>query len=159
MASPQDIARELAELLPAHLADLALEVDDVAVHRSGRQRVLDVTLDADGGVDLDLVASASHRISQFLDDRDFMGPEPYVLEVSSRGVGTPLTKPAHWRRNVGRLVAVAGDSINATGRLTAFEDPIATLVIKGQTRTVDIGSISRAVVDVEFTRSHAQEGQ
>ena len=35
-----------------------------------------------------------------------LGDEPYTLEVSSPGVDRPLTLPRHWRRNVGRLVAV-----------------------------------------------------
>jgi ribosome maturation factor RimP len=63
-----------------------------------------------------------------------------------------LTKPVHWARNIGRLVNVAGDAINATGRITAFSDPDVTLDIGGKLRTVNIAGISRAHIEVEFKK-------
>jgi ribosome maturation factor RimP len=81
-----------------------------------------------------------------------MGDEPYVLEVGTRGVTKPLTKPVHWARNVGRLVNVAGDAINAVGRIVEFTDPDVTLDIKGKLRTLNIKEISRAHVEVEFKK-------
>ena len=47
-----------------------------------------------------------------------MGEQPYTLEVSSPGVGRPLTEPRHFRRNVGRLVTVHHDGGEVTGRVT-----------------------------------------
>jgi ribosome maturation factor RimP len=81
-----------------------------------------------------------------------MGNEPYVLEVGTRGVTKPLTKPVHWARNVGRLVNVAGDAINAVGRIVEFNDPDVTLDIKGKLRTLSIKEISRAHIEVEFKK-------
>ena len=81
-----------------------------------------------------------------------MGNAPYLLEVSTRGIGTPLSKPVHWRRNIGRLVTFTTGSNTASGRIMEFVDPSVVVNVKGQTRTLDISSISRAVIDVEFNR-------
>ncbi|NBO33062.1 MAG: ribosome maturation factor RimP, partial [Actinobacteria bacterium] len=101
---------ELTLLLEPVVHEFSFDLDDIEISRSGGQKILDVTIDGDNGVNLDEVAAVSHAISEFLDNSDAMGDEPYVLEVGTRGVTKPLTKPVHWARNVGRLVNVAGDA-------------------------------------------------
>jgi ribosome maturation factor RimP len=135
---------------------LGLDLDDAQLLRHGKQRVLEIILDADGGVDLDHVALASRAISEFLDQSNVMGESAYTLEVSSRGVGTPLTKPAHWRRNVGRLVKMTGDAIDVTGRILGFDDPQVTIAVGSTERTIDISTVSRATIEVEFSRKDDQ---
>jgi ribosome maturation factor RimP len=131
---------------------LGLEVDDLSLSGGGRQRVLEVTLDGDDGVTVEQVAVASQRISDYLDSSGVMGEQSYLLEVSSRGIGRPLVKPAHWRRNVGRLLSITDGTGTRTGRLLEFHDPIATVSVAGDEETFDISAVSRAVVEVEFTR-------
>lgn len=143
---------ELTLLLEPVVRTFSFDLDDVEISRSGGQRILDVTIDGDSGVNLDEVAEVSRAISEFLDTSDAMGDEPYVLEVGTRGVTKPLTKPVHWSRNVGRLVNVAGDAINAVGRILDFDEPNVTLDIKGKPRTLNINEISRAHIEVEFKK-------
>jgi len=143
---------ELTELLDPVVSAFAFDLDDIEITRSGGQRILDVTIDGDSGVNLDEVAEVSRAISEFLDNSDAMGDEPYVLEVGTRGVTKPLTKPIHWKRNIGRLVNVAGDAINAVGRIVEFDEPNVTLDIKGKSRIISINEISRAHIEVEFKK-------
>ena len=143
---------ELTLLLEPVVRTFSFDLDDVEISRSGGQRILDVTIDGDSGVNLDEVAEVSRAISEFLDTTDAMGDEPYVLEVGTRGVTKPLTKPVHWSRNIGRLVNVAGDAINAVGRILDFEEPNVTLDIKGKPRTLNINEISRAHIEIEFKK-------
>ena len=150
---------ELTELLDPVVSAFSFDLDDVEITRSGGQRILDVTIDGDSGVNLDEVAEVSRAISEFLDNSNVMGDEPYVLEVGTRGVTKPLTKPVHWARNVGRLVNVAGDAINAIGRIVEFTDPDVTLDIKGKLRTLNIKEISRAHVEVEFKKMPKDEAE
>ena len=91
---------ELTELLEPVVSAFSFDLDDIEVVRSGGQKILDVTIDGDSGVNLDEVAEVSRAISEFLDQSDAMGEEAYVLEVGTRGVTKPLTKPVHWTRNV-----------------------------------------------------------
>lgn len=140
------------ELTPI-VAALGLEIDDVNVSKAGNRRVLAISLDRDGGLDLDLVADASRAISEHLDDSDVMGSAPYVLEVSSRGIDKPLTTAAHWRRNIGRLVKIVGGSVDVVGRIVSSDDAAVVLNVKGQMRTIEFASISKALVQVEFNRA------
>lgn len=143
---------ELTLLLEPVVSTFSFDLDDIEITRSGGQKILDVTIDGDSGVNLDEVAAVSRAISEFLDNSDAMGDEPYVLEVGTRGVNKPLTKPVHWARNVGRLVNVAGDAINAVGRIVDFTDPNVTLDIKGKLKTLSIADISRAHIEIEFKK-------
>ena len=88
------------------LADMGVDLEDVEVVKAGRRHVVRVVVDRDGGVDLDLVASVSQRVSELLDAPPLSDqlPGPFVLEVTSPGVDRPLTEPRHWRRARGRLV-------------------------------------------------------
>jgi ribosome maturation factor RimP len=148
-------ASELIELLTPVVNSFSLDLDDLSISKSGNQRIIDVTVDGDAGVNLDEVAEVSRAISATLDTTNAMGDEPYVLEVGTRGISSPLTKPVHWSRNVGRLVNVAGDAINAVGRITDFNDPEVTLDIKGKLRKISIAEISRAHIEVEFKKMPA----
>jgi ribosome maturation factor RimP len=145
-------ASELIEQLTPVVNAFSLDLDDVTISKSGSQRVVDVTVDGDAGVNLDEVAAVSRAISEFLDASDTMGDAPYLLEVGTRGVSSPLTKPAHWARNIGRLVNVAGDAINVTGRITAFENPNVTISVSDKERIINIAEISRAHIEVEFKK-------
>lgn len=150
---------ELTLLLEPVVDTFSFDLDEVEISRSGGQRILDVTIDGDSGVNLDEVAAVSRAISEFLDNSDFMGDEPYVLEVGTRGVTKPLTKPVHWARNIGRLVNVAGDAINAVGRIVEFSDPDVTLDIKGKLRTLSINEISRANIEIEFKKMPKEDAE
>ena len=150
---------ELTLLLGPVVNTFPFDLDEIEITRSGGQRILDVTIDGDSGVNLDEVAAVSRAISEFLDNSDAMGDEPYVLEVGTRGVTKPLTKPVHWARNVGRLVNVAGDAINAVGRIVEFSDPVVTLDIKGKLRAISIQEISRANIEIEFKKMPKEDAE
>lgn len=145
----------LAEIEPI-AAQFGLDVDELRLTKAGKRRVLEIVLDGDDGVDLDVVAQVSRAVSAHLDESNIMGEMPYLLEVGSRGVGRPLTKPAHWSRNVGRLVHAVGDAIDVTGRIVEFHDPQVTLDVDGNVQVVDYTTISRALIEVEFNRKDSE---
>jgi ribosome maturation factor RimP len=145
------------ELLAPVVAAVGLEVEDVELRTIGRRLVVRVLVDSDHGVTLDEVAAASQAVSEALDGSPALGEEPYTLEVSSPGVDRPLTEPRHWRRNVGRLVAVTPHQAPAfTARLVEAGDTTAVLETntKGRIARQEIAyaDVARAVVQVEFSR-------
>lgn len=148
MTSSDKLAPEISRVLER----LGVELDDLTISKAGSRRVLDIVVDADAAIDLDRLADISRAISDLLDDSDLMGTAPYVMEIGTRGIGKPLTKAAHWRRNVGRLVKIKLATAEVTGRIAEFEDPKVTLNVEGQLRTFDVSSISRAVIEVDFSR-------
>lgn len=147
---------DLEGLLTPVVAAQNLEIDRIEVMSAGRRKLVRVFLDGDGpaglGPSLDEIADATRAISNALDDSTITGQAPYTLEVSSRGVGRPLTAPKHYRRNRGRLVAVTGPELDLTGRIVAVTDDELTLDLDGETRVVGLAGIDKAVVQVELNR-------
>lgn len=150
--------KDISAVVEPALAARNLELDDIAMARQGKFTVLRVTVDGDGpkgrGPSLDEIAAATRDVSTALDDSDVMGAGSYTLEVSSRGVSRPLTKPAHWRRNRGRLVAFTSDGERVTGRIVAADDTGAEVEVDGQRRRVEFADAGKAVVQVELNRPH-----
>ena len=147
---------ELEGLLTPVVAAQNLEIDRIEVLSAGHRKVVRVFLDGDGpkgvGPSLDEIADATRTISNALDDSPITGQAPYTLEVSSRGVGRPLTEPKHYRRNLGRLVALTGPGVDLTGRIVAVDDDGVTLDLDGASRTLAWGGIDKAAVQVELNR-------
>lgn len=96
-----EVAEKVRELVEPVAEAEGLELVDVE-HGGG---LLRVTLDRDGGIDLDAITAASERISDLLDLHDPV-PGRYTLEVTSPGLERPLRTPAQFRRFVGTVVDV-----------------------------------------------------
>ncbi|MCL2543917.1 MAG: ribosome maturation factor RimP [Nocardioidaceae bacterium] len=140
-------------LVSGPLAELGLDVEAVEITPAGKRRVLRIAVDKDGGLSLDDVATATRALNGVLDESDVMGELPYTLEVTSRGVDRPLTLPRHWRRNVDRLVKVTPvEGEPFTGRVVAYGDESATLVVDGDEQVLPYASIAKALVQIEFNR-------
>jgi ribosome maturation factor RimP len=107
---------------------------------------------------LDTVADATRAVSDELDDSDLLGQAPYVLEVSSPGVGRALSSRDQLRRQVGRLVGVTHRDGSDIGRLVEVGtdrlvlDVPATKKTPARRVTLDLDAVQRGVVQVEFTR-------
>jgi ribosome maturation factor RimP len=101
---PVGEVRELESLVQPVVEAAGLELVEVVFH-GGRGGILRVTVDREGGVDLDTIAEVSGRISRRLDLEDF-NPGRYTLEVSSPGVERPLRRPEDYARRVGTKVKV-----------------------------------------------------
>jgi ribosome maturation factor RimP len=146
----------LTEIIEPVVAAAGFDLEAVSVSRAGRRHIVRLIVDADGGVGLDAVADLSRDVSIALDAAEARTGElitgEYDLEVSSPGVDRPLTQPRHWRRNIGRLVAVAAEERQVTGRVTAADGNGVTLEIDGVARTIGYERLGPGRVQVEFGR-------
>lgn len=156
MSATQRGSREkgLSSALDPILTSLGVDLEGVSITTAGRRELVRVTVDRDGGVDLDTVADVSRVVSEALDDVGVASllPGPFVLEVTSPGVDRPLTEVRHWRRAIGRLVAIdMTDGETFTGRVTQVSDE-GRISVKtdDESRSIDIGEVRKAVVQVEF---------
>ncbi len=150
-------AARLSALLGPVLEAAGVDLEELSVSPAGRRRVVRVVVDKDGGVSLDDVAEVSRLLSEALDDVDAREPAllggAYVLEVSSPGVDRPLVAPRHWRRNVGRLVAVTlRDGAPVTGRLLRADEDAVVLEVDGEERVLALTDVVKGLVQVEFSR-------
>jgi ribosome maturation factor RimP len=137
-------------------SDAGFDVDDVTVRLAGGRRLIRVVVDRDAGVDLDTAASLSRDISAALDGEydAALGEAAYTLEVTSRGIGAPLTAPRHFRRAVGRLVTIVrtdGDSLTARIARADAADLVLLTGPDGVTPlTLPFAEVASAKVEVEF---------
>lgn len=166
-------AERLREFLRPTVEQHNLLLEDVEVRIAGSLRTLHVVVDLpdDGvdGVSLDTVSEVSQSVSTALDNDPGDDGRPYNLEVSSPGVSRPLTEPRHWRRNIGRLVAIKlvnGEALE--GRLTGAGDTSVSLrpllAAKkgtkpkyGEDREILYDTIRKGNVQVEFAHADAEE--
>jgi ribosome maturation factor RimP len=119
-----------AALQPVVVA-AGLELVDVEL----KTGVLQVTVDREGGVDLEALTDANRAVSTVLDDLDPI-PGRYSLEVSSPGIERPLRTPVHFAKAVGATVnvktrpQVPGER-RLQGTLVASDDDGFTLDVVG----------------------------
>jgi ribosome maturation factor RimP len=152
------VLARVRELVLPIAADLGLDLYDVE-QRGGTLRVtLDTPPGSDSGVKLDDLSLASRLIGRELDHHDPV-PGHYTLEVTSPGVERSLRTPAHFRREIGKVVAirladVGHDDRRISGTLVAADETSATIVIEGPDgpleRTVAFDQIDRAKTVFEW---------
>ncbi|WP_236950523.1 ribosome maturation factor RimP [Mycobacterium sp. MS1601] len=141
------------------------EIEDVRVDTSSNPARIVVVADGDTPLDLDAVAELSRTASQLLDTLT-EASSPYVLEVSSPGVDRPLSTEKHFRRAHGRRVELRlGDGEQVTGRIAGVDSGLLRLVvpaggkgaIRWSVREVQLGDITKAVVQVDFSPPSQRE--
>jgi ribosome maturation factor RimP len=130
-----------------------LELVEAAMARERGRRILRVTLDRQGGLDLDAIAAASERISRRLDAVGY-DPGPYELEVGSPGVERPLRRARDFERSVGERVKVkTADPVEGSrslvGRLLGADRGLVRLATDAGEHEVPLEAIvsARTVVD------------
>jgi ribosome maturation factor RimP len=125
-----------------------LELVEVSFRSEGGRRVLRVTVDREGGVDLDTISRASEAISRRLDLEDAIAGS-YGLEVSSPGVERPLRVPDGLERRVGELVrlktsAPVEGSRTHTGSIVSVDGHDVVLATEQGERRLRLEDVSAA---------------
>lgn len=160
MATGLPSQTQVIELLDAEFARAGYEIEDVVVDEQEPLPRITVVADGDTPLDLDTAAALARSASTLLDGLEF--DSRYVLEVSSPGVGRPLTTSKHFRRAHGRKVELTlADGSGLTGRVGPVDDDILTLVVRAgrdwNRRRLPLSEISQAVVQVEFSPPSERE--
>lgn len=151
--SRQPAYDDLAAVVEPLVAAAGADLEDLTLKTAGRRTLLQIFVDADGGIGLDEIADISTAISTRLDETDLFGAASYTLEVSSPGADRPLTAPRHWRRAVGRLVrAQVRGGGEIIGRVAGSDDSAVTLEVGGDQQRLAYEEIAKARVEVEFSR-------
>ncbi|GFO70249.1 ribosome maturation factor RimP [Geomonas limicola] len=155
-----DVAERLTEVIEQIAAPLGMELVDLEYKREGRDMVVRVFLDKEGGITLDDCAAVSRELSDLLDVEDVI-PGHYNLEVSSPGICRPLKKVADFQRYTGKLIKVrtydmwADDQGNKRktflGTLTGIENGVIGVDLKeGQHAAIPLEKVAKANLEFEF---------
>ncbi len=137
---------ELQSTIEGRIEDLDPQLELIALERPAAER-LRLYIDHPEGVDLALCETVTNQLRDLL--------ESWSLEVSSPGADRPLTKPAHYRRYLGRRVRVRTTEAlegrrNFTGTLTEADDESVSLDADGTTVRIPLADIRRSNLIPEF---------
>ena len=121
-----DLEQTISEIVEKHLPDDSHFVVEVKIGRQGPKRVLNILIDADGGVNIDSCARVSRAVSDELEAKNLI-EEAYILEVSSPGVDYPLSSRRQYQKNIGRNLNVQLESGVTTEGL--LKDVIQTGIV------------------------------
>jgi ribosome maturation factor RimP len=155
-----DVAERITELVEEIGAPLGIALVDLEYKREGRDMVVRIFLEKEGGIMLDDCADVSRQLSDILDVEDFM-PEHFTLEVSSPGICRPLKKLADYERFVGHLVKVktfdtlTDDDGNKrktfVGKLVGVNDGVIGIdLTEGQHASIPMEKVAKANLEFEF---------
>lgn len=145
--------RELASRVAegSHLELVVVETGRM----SGGRRLVRLTIDKEGGVNLDDCADFSRRVGAYLEAEDVI-PGPYSLEVSSPGLDRRLVKSSDFERFRGQTAKITlGTPLegrrNFKGRLAGLEGLEVLLEIEdGRTVRLPFESVEMARLVPEF---------
>lgn len=128
---------------------------DVTFEKEGGQYMLTITIDREGGVDIDHCEKISRAIDPMLDDKIFDALPPYTLCVSSAGLERRLKKPEHFARYLGETVevkfykAIHGAKI-VEGTLMGYDNGNVTLQVGDQTVVYEAADIASVRLTIQF---------
>ncbi len=103
MAKREEYEAQTERLLAPIVAECGVEIYDVEYVKEGADWYLRAYIDKPGGVTIDDCEQVSRRLSDALDEADFV-EDAYILEVSSPGLGRALKKDKHLEKSLGEEV-------------------------------------------------------
>ncbi|MCI9621190.1 MAG: ribosome maturation factor RimP [Dorea sp.] len=125
------------EILLPMMEELGFELVDVEYVKEGSTWYLRAYIDKPGGINIDDCETVSRRLSDILDEKDYID-EAYILEVSSPGLGRPLKKEKDYKRSLGEEVEIRTYRMidrqkEFTGILKAYDEKTVTIEPEGGT--------------------------
>ncbi len=107
------------------------ELVDVEYVKEGSNWYLRAYIDKEGGIAVDDCEMISRRLSDWLDEEDFIN-DSYILEVSSPGLGRQLKKEKDFARSIGKEVELhlyrqRNQQKEFTGILSGYDKDTVTL--------------------------------
>ena len=161
MAKSKDsICEQVDRIAQPILASKHLELVDIEFVRMGKDAILRLFIDKEGGIALDDCAGVSHELSAVLDVEEIIACN-YTLEVSSPGLDRPLKKTEDYLRYVGRLIKVRtydqclDDSGNKRKTFLGIldglvEGSIRITLKEGQTASIPLDRVAKANLEFEI---------
>ena len=152
--SRKDIEAKTEALLMPILDEFGFELWDVEYVKAGSEYYLRAYIDKEGGITIDDCVDVSRKLSDKLDEDDFIDSE-YILEVSSPGLGRTLKSDRDFSKSIGRdtdikLYKPIDKVKEFEGILKAFDNDTLTFLIDGNERVFNKSEVASVKLHVEF---------
>ena len=154
MSRFRDYEERTEEVLKPIAEECGVSIYDVEFVREASDYYLRAFIDKEGGVTIDDCEAVSRRLSDVLDEMDFI-PEAYILEVSSPGLGRTLKKDRHLQQSIGMEVEVklfkpVEKCKEFVGILENFDDKSITIREGDSERTFSKDDIAKISLTLDF---------
>lgn len=131
MAKREKYERKTEQLLEPVLKENNFELYDVEFVKEAGTFYLRAYIDKEGGININDCELVSRRLSDLLDEKDFI-PDAYILEVSSPGLGRALKKDKHFEKSIGeeveiKLFKAIDKQKEFTGYLESFNEEVIVI--------------------------------
>ena len=131
MTKREEYESRTEKLMLPIVEEMNFELVDVEYVKEGGNYFLRAYIDKEGGITINDCETVSRRLSELLDEADFI-PDSYILEVSSPGLGRPLKKDKDFARSIGkkveiRLFQAVNRNKEFTGVLSAYDKDSVTI--------------------------------
>ena len=152
--SRKDIEAKTEALLMPILDEFGFELWDVEYVKEGSEYYLRAYIDKEGGITIDDCVDVSRKLSDKLDEDEFIDSE-YILEVSSPGLGRTLKSDRDFSKSIGRdtdikLYKPIDKVKEFEGILKAFDNDTLTFLIDGNERVFNKSEVASVKLHVEF---------
>jgi ribosome maturation factor RimP len=155
LAKKEVYEQKTEELLQPVMEEHHFELVDVEFVKEAGTWFLRAYIDKPGGITIDDCEVVSRRLSDLLDENDFI-EEAYILEVSSPGLGRPLKKDKDLERSLGesvevRLFRAVEKQKEFTGILKAWDKDTVTLEFEDEAElTIERANIALIRLAFDF---------
>ena len=155
LSKRESYEQKTEEILTPIVDEYGFELVDVEYVKEGGNWYLRAYIDKPGGISIDDCEVVSRRLSDILDEKDFID-DSYIMEVSSPGLGRPLKKEKDFKRSLGEEVEIRTYRMidkqkEFTGILKAYDENTVTIALDDETnKTFEKGDIALIRLAFDF---------
>jgi ribosome maturation factor RimP len=148
------VTQSVTELIEPVLLANGLELIDVEFNKEGKNWILRIYIDREGGVTLADCQKVSRLAGDLIEVEEVIEPV-YTLEVSSPGLNRVLKKEKDFLKYSGKKIYVQchapiGGRKKFTGILTGFIDQSIHFEVDGQHYTIPLNLVAKANLVIEI---------
>lgn len=155
MSKKEVYEQKTEEILLPIVEEYGFELVDVEYVKEGGTWYLRTYIDKEGGISIDDCEKVSRRLSDILDEKDYID-DTYIMEVSSPGLGRPLKKEKDFKRSLGKEVDIRTYHMidkqkEFTGILKDYDKDTVTIELENETlKTFEKGDIALIRLAFDF---------
>lgn len=155
MSKKEVYEQKTEEILQPIVDEYKFELVDVEYVKEGGNWYLRAYIDKPGGITVDDCEMVSRRLSDILDEQDYID-EAYIMEISSPGLGRPLKKEKDFQRSLGEEVEIRTYRMvdkrkEFTGILKSYDENTVTIELEDATeKTFEKGDIALIRLAFDF---------
>ena len=148
------VTQSVIELIEPGLLAKGIELVDVEFKKEGKNWVLRVFIDKEGGITLEDCQKISSLVGDLIEVEEVIEPT-YTMEVSSPGLNRVLKKEKDFLRFSGKKIGVQCHApLNGrkkfNGILKDFKNQSIHLEVDGELQTIPISRVAKANLVIEI---------